>query len=470
MCRITYILIIAVLFSTGSYAQNKFSLQQCIDSALANNIPLKQTALQIQNAEVNWKQSKLNLLPDLNASLSQGINQGRSIDPFTNAYINQQVGFGSYGLNSSVVLFNGLSQQKSIRQYALSYEAAKLDLQQAKDNLILNVILAYLQVLSNNELVNLATSQAGVSKNQLDRLQILDKEGAVSPYLVSDIKGQYMDDELSVLNNKNALENAKLALSQLMNIPYNKGMQVDKISAEEFVLEYPATPSEIYKRALEQLALVKSVELKTESAQAGVQAIRGRLYPTLLLSGNVNTNYSSAATKDILLNSSYVSTPDYVILNGSQVPVVSKQSTYSSQRIAYNSQLGNNIFSNINLGLRIPVFNSLLVRNQVKQAKIIVKNNQLIEENTRVQLRQEIDQAYLNMTNSMERYKVLQEQVNAYTQSFKAAEVRFNAGVGTSVDYTIAKNNLDRSNILLVSARYDFLLRKKVLDYYFSTM
>ncbi len=465
-----YIVTALFFIHTRGEAQPHFNLQQCIDSAMANNIPLKQTALQIESAEVNWKQSRVNLLPDLNGSVSQGVNQGRSIDPFTNAYVNQRVGFGSYNMSSNVILFNGLSLQKSIRQYALAYEASKQDLQQAKDNLMLQVILAYLQVLNNEDLLNLSVKQAGVSRVQYERQEILDKQGAINPSQLSDIKGQLMNDELSVINSRNALETSKLDLSQLMNMPYNKAMQLDRISAEEFVAAYPANADEIYQKALQQLALVKSVELKKKSAEAAVQSIRGRLYPTLLLGGNVNTNYSSAASKDILLTSSFVNTPNYVILNGSQVPVVSNQSTYSSQKIGYSSQLSNNIYYNINLGLRIPIFNSLAVRNQVKQARIVVRNNELIEQNTRIQLRQQIDQAYLNMSNALDRFKVLQEQVTAYTQSFQAAEVRFNAGVGNSVDYTIAKNNLDRSNISLISARYDFLLRKKVLDYYFNQM
>jgi outer membrane protein len=118
------------------------------------------------------------------------------------------------------------------------------------------------------------------------------------------------------------------------------------------------------------------------------------------------------------------------------------------------------------VGLRIPVFNSFRVKNNIKLADIVVRNSELVEEATKVQLRQQIEQAHLNMTNAFDRYKTLAQQVSAYSTSFRAAEARFNAGVGTSVDYLIAKNNLDRSNINLISARYDFVLRKKILDYY----
>jgi outer membrane protein len=116
--------------------------------------------------------------------------------------------------------------------------------------------------------------------------------------------------------------------------------------------------------------------------------------------------------------------------------------------------------------LRIPIFNNFRTRNNIKLADIAVRNNQLIEENTKLQLRQQIEQAHLNMTNAYERYKVLLDQVAAYATSFRAAEARLTAGVGTTVDYVIAKSNLDRANISLIAAKYDFVLRKKVLDYY----
>ena len=126
----------------------------------------------------------------------------------------------------------------------------------------------------------------------------------------------------------------------------------------------------------------------------------------------------------------------------------------------------NNIFSTINLGIRVPIFNQRLTRNRIKLADIEVKRNELVEENTKVQLKQQVEQAYLNMSNAYDRYKILVDQVKAYEESFHAAEAKFNAGLGTSVDFLTAKNNLDRANINLISAQYDFVLRKKILDYY----
>ena len=141
-----------------------------------------------------------------------------------------------------------------------------------------------------------------------------------------------------------------------------------------------------------------------------------------------------------------------------------------SEKIVYNNQLSNNLSTNINIGLRIPLFNGWQTRSRIKLAKIDVKNSELQEEAAKVHLRQDIEQAYLNMENAWNRYKLLVEQVAALSESFRAAEVRFQSGVGTSVDYLVVKNNLDRANTNLIMARYDYLLRTKVLDYYNGTL
>jgi len=412
-----------------------FTLQQCIDTALAKNIAVKQSSLLAETAEVNLGQARANLLPDLNANVNHGINEGRSIDPFTNAYVNQSVNYANYGINSGVVLFNGMSLQNSVKQNAYAYDASRMEWRQAKDNLTLNVILAYLQVLNNEDLVSSATKQKELSAKQLERLDILDKQGAIAPSQVSDVKGQLMNDELNILNLRNSLQTSKLTLAQLMNVPYSEAMNLERINAEDFLTAYARSSSEIYETALQQFSLVKAVELRKKSYEYAVKSARGSLYPSLVLGGSVQTNYSSAAQN-------------------------------AGGKISYKDQISNNVFSGLNLGLRIPIFNSFRAKNNIKLAGIALRNSELVEEGTKLQLQQQIEYAHLNMTNAYERYKTLLEQVSAYITSFKAAEARFTAGVGTSVDYLIAKNNLDRANINLISAKYDFVLRKKVLDYY----
>jgi len=433
---------------------------------ITNNIDVNQSDLLSQKANITLKQSKAAMLPNLNATANQGINQGRTNDPITNAFINQNINYSSYGASSSVVLFNGSSLQNNIKANALGYEASKMELQQAKDNLTINIILAYLNVLSAEDILANSRNQQVVTSKQVDRLNTLNQSGAIPPSQYYDLKGQYANDQITVVDNQSALETAKLDLSQLLNIPYDKSMDVERLPDDAFNIGYVAEPDKIYDTALQQFAQVKAVHFRTESAQKNIRAIQGQLYPTLLLSGNIGTNYSSALTQSLFVNSVDVPSTDYVVVNGSQVPVITKQNNYNTQKVTYNNQLSNNLASGVNLGLSIPIFNGSQVRSRVKLAKIDLKNSEIVEQNTKTVLQQSIERAYVNLTNISDKYKILLDQVQSFTESFRAAEIRFNSGAITSVDYLIAKNNLDKTNTNLIISKYDFVLRAKILDYY----
>ena len=235
---------------------------------------------------------------------------------------------------------------------------------------------------------------------------------------------------------------------------------------EEAIIPPAGSTADLYQKALDHLSGVKAAETRKFSAQSAIKASRGRMFPTLLVNGNLNTNYSSIATRDIVTGSNEFVTNSYVVVNGSQLPVIAKQNTFSSNKISYGNQLSNNIFSNLGLTLRIPILNSFQARNQVKLAEIEYESRQLVEENTRIQLRQQIEEAWLQLMNSYKRYVVLNEQMEAFREAFRAAEVRFNAGVGTSVDYILAKNYYDRANLNLVMGKYEYLLRRQVINYF----
>jgi outer membrane protein len=457
-----------LLTNVAGYSQKVFTLKQVVDTALQNNLALKQSELQMESAGIDWRQSKANLLPNLNGFANHGINQGRSIDPFTNGYIDQKVNFAGYGLSSGITLFGGLSLQQNIKQNSLAYEASKMDVQQQKDNLTLNTILAYLQVLSNEDLLAQSKSQVEVSRQQVERLEKMNKEGAIAPSLLSNLQGELAGNELAVVNSQNQLETSRLNLFQLMNVPYDENVKFERIAIDAFSVEYDATAKQIYETALENLALVKAANLRKQSAQKGVQVEKGLLYPNLSVNGNLNTNYSSVATQNIFVNNSEVQTDNYVLVNGVKTPVISPQPNFKTDKIGYNKQLSNNLYTTVSLDLRIPLFNNFSQRNRIKKASLVQKNYDYVAESTKIQLRQSIEQAYANMVAARNRYNALTKQVEAFALSFRISEVRFNAGVETAVDYVIAKNNYDRANSNLIIARYDYLLRTKVLDYYRS--
>ena len=466
MSKRNFIIALVTLASMESTAQTTMTLKQCVETGIANNFDVQQKQLQIQSDEANWKQSKLNMFPDLNANAGHSFNQGRSIDPFTNSPVTQSFNSSNYSVNSGVVLFNGLAIQNSIKRNSLTYQAARMDWQQEKDNLTINIILAYLQVLSNTDQLVQAKNQATLSSQQVERLEVLNKEGAIKPSDLSDLKGQYASDQLAIISIENALQTAKVNLSQLMNVPYNKDLSLEKIEPESFAARYEDTPDKIYETALQQLAIIKAADLRKQSAAKAIKVARGQLFPTLSFNGSAYTNYSSVAMQNRYVNTTDEVSKDYVEINGSQLPVIYKTDNFSSSKINYNDQLNNNLYTSFGFNLSIPIFNSLQQRNRIKQSKITYKSTELSASTTRTQLSQAIDQAYINMNTASDRYKTILEQVNAFEESFRAAGIRFNSGVGNSIDYLTAKNNLDRANINLIIAKYDYVLRTKILDYY----
>jgi len=452
--------------NVNAYSQRVLSLKQVVDTALKNNLELKQSEILMESAGIDWRQAKANLLPNLNGFVNHGVNQGRSIDPFTNGYIDQKVNYAAYGLSSGITVFGGLSLQNNIKQNSLAFEASKMDVQQQKDILTLNTILNYLRVLSNEDLLSQAKSQMDVSTQQVDRLEKMSKEGAIPPSSLSNLQGELAANEISVVNSQNLLETSRLDLFQLMNVPYDTSVKFERISLDAFTVEYDATSNEIYEAALQHLALVKAADLRKLSAAKGVQVAKGQLYPNLSLNGNINTNYSSVAEQNTFLNKSEVQTDDYVLIGGVKEPVISPRANFQTDKINYNKQLNNNLYTTVSLDLTIPLFNNFSQRNRIKKAALQLKNTDYVAESTKIQLRQDIEQAYANMTAVRNRYDALKRQVEAFATSFRIAEVRFNAGVETVIDYVIAKNNYDRANSSMIIARYEYLLRTKVLDYY----
>lgn len=453
--------------SAGSRDTIRLSLQQCVETAIQNNADVQKKGLQKQAAHINWVQAKENMLPSLNAEIYHGTNQGRSIDPYTNSYINQQLNYANYNLYTDVTLFQGLALQHSIQQNRLAYDASTADEQQQKDNLTLNVIMAYLQILTNEDLLALAYQQQEVSARQVERLDIKDKDGAADPKELYDLKGQLANDQLTVVTTQNNLENAKLTLAQLMNLPYTQYLAVQRITTgNASQLIYDAGVQDVYQRAESSLAIVKAADLRRQSATAGIQAAKSNGWPVVFLSGGVATNYSSAGALQTLTGTRDEAGNDYIEYNGTRLPVIEHSNTYVAQKIPYSQQLDKNLNTTVSLGVRIPLLNNLQNKNKIAQARLIEQDAAITAKTVRIQLQQNVEQSYFNMTAAQNKYKVLQQQQTAFRESFRVAEVKFDAGAINSVDYIVAKNNYDRSNINMVVAGYDLVIRIKLLDYY----
>ena len=469
--RIRFLVITFLFFSVNLRAQeNKLSLKQCIETALKNNTLVKQAGLQADAEAINVKQARANMLPDLNANFGYGFNRGRNVDPLTNSYINQQLASSNVGLSSGIILFNGMRFQNLVQQNNLNYAAAKMDLQQQKDNLTLNVILAYLQVLSNADVLAANNAQIAVTKTQAERIEILVKEGAAAGYLLADLKGQVANEEISIINAANALEIFKLNLSQLMGVAYSSNMELENEAAAFPLAEYTNSAAELYKTSLQNFALLKAHDLKIKSAQKAIRVSQAGFYPRIGLSANLGSSYSSLAQTLRPANISEVQTGNYIFVNGLKNEVLTQQQNFSFSKTGYARQLNNNLGNFVGINMQIPLFNSWQTKNNIKLAKINAKNTQLQSDNAKLELQQNIEQAHLNMKAAFEKYKVLNRQVVNFEESFRAAEVRFNSGVINAAEYLVSKNNFDRSKINEAQARYEYSFRIRVLDYYEGTI
>ncbi len=464
----SWIFIFILIFHISGFSQDStkyLTIKQCVDLAIKNNLLVQQSEITLETNGVTFKQAKDNLLPQISGTVSQGNNYGRSVNSTNNTYVDQQNSSGTYSLNGNLLIFNGLQLQNAIKQNALFYHASKMDLQQQKDNITLSVLNAYLTVLSSQEALDIAIRQASVDSAQVARLEIQNEQGAIPPATLSDLQGQYATDEVTVVNAVNALETAKVTLFSYLNVPYQKDAVYEMINMSADISDLNSSSDSIYQAALQIIPTIKANDLRVQSFQKSIAVARGKMWPSLYFYGNLNSNYTSIATNTIP-NSLPIAgnTGEFVTIGPNTYDV--QANGYPSEKTAFIDQVKNNRFQSIGLQLNIPILNYLSLRNNVKTAKLNYENARVISTSSHYQLQQMVEQAWQNLKAAYGQYKGYVAQVQAYGESFRTAEIRFNEGVLTSVDYVIAKNNVDRANLNLVAARYNYIFRTKILEYY----
>lgn len=467
MLRILLICIALFLQFMGfSQTQEKVShsLDECIAIALENNLDLQRATLTAHVSKINYKISRADILPSLNANYNLGINNGRSIDPYSNAYVDEKLTFSNAGLNLNATLFNGFRLLNNIRRDRFNLQASEMETDEAKQNLILEVTLTYLQILNNQDLVNLAELRLETTGKQTERLNVLYDEGAGNPADFTDIQGQLANDQASLIDAKNSLQSAILQLSQLLNIDYE--ILPQPLNTLETLTEYELSPDLIFAEAINTLPTFKAKELRVEAAKRSVNVSKASYFPEVSLFAQLNTNYSSTARlfseNGNLLNE----TGGFVTVNNETVPVFTNETQYTASEIAYADQFDNNLNSVIGVAVDLPIFNGFEAKNNVALQKIRLEEAKVDYQDTKSKLRQAIKQAYNDMASTFNKYKTLQDQVRAFEESFRINETRFNNGVSNIVAYVISKNNLDNAKINLANAKYEYLLRVKVLEYY----
>lgn len=464
--KIIYLLLLLFpgIFFAQSEERTMRTLEECIDLALKNNLDLTQSNLNEKTMDINFKQNKNALLPTINGNYNLGISNGRSIDPFTNAFVNEQLTFSNAGLGLDATIFNGFRLLNSWKQAKLNLQASAMETEAAKQSLILNVTLTYLQVLKAQDLVKLAKARVTTTQGQLDRLRSLYEEETGNPAEYRDLQGQIAADASSLVESNNTLESEIINLNTLIN--GEKEITVTGLDQQLTIEKYTYSISEVYTQALDVFPTVKANDLNLKAANKGVAVAWSQYMPEISLFANLNTNYSSAARLFNESGSSIVESGGFVTINNENFAVLTEQPNFKSEKIPYNDQFDNNLNSSVGVAVTIPLFNGFRAKNNVALERIKREEAEITLEKTKITLQQSVKQSYNTMQAAFERYSLLQDQVEAYKESFRINEIRFNNGVSNSVEYIISKNNLDNAEINLANVGYEYLLRVRVLEYY----
>ena len=445
---------------------NSYDLKNCVETALQNNFNVKQAEVALETARLGARQAWLNLLPNLNGGFGYGLNQGRNLDPITNVYINQELQSSGLNLSSNWVLFNGFRLHNLLAQSTLTRNSVGFDVQQAKDLVALNVVMAFFQVLSAEDQIAMAKGQLEVTRKQAERVAAQVKEGVVGSFQLADLQGQKANEEVNILTQENAMRQARLSLCQLMNIPFDTELQLERLKPGSEQIPYPASSKAVFLSAQQHMAVFKANELRVKVAETAVAVSRAGYLPTVSLTGSMGTSYSSLSSRLIPVGRQETATGGFVRINGIESPVLSNEHVYASEKVGYVRQFQNNLGVFAGISVQVPLFNGFQTYNQVSLARNNLRRAQFLAGAASQEMQQNIEQAWLNSDAAARRAELFGRQVAEYQISFAAAEVRLQNGVIQTAEFLIAKNNLDRAKTAQVNARYEYLFRTKILDYY----
>lgn len=462
----------------GSFGQTRVSggndivtmdLLECIDYALEHNIQMRQSQLAIEGSIVRLNQSKADLLPTANGRFNGNSNFGRNIDPFSNDVVTKTIGTNSIGLGANMTLYNGYRLKNTISRNQLDVEAARLDLQAQKNSISLQVALSYLNMLSSTEMIEVARRNMEITQFQLERTEKLVNAGSLPETNIFDLNAQLANDELQLVNAQNQFQNAMVSLKQAMNYSGFEPIQVSRVEVPDPSIQaYPESNEVVYEAAINFMPEIQAAELREELAVKNIQIARAVGLPSVVANASWGTAYSTAAKNVIQGDPTYQPVPVTAEFEGQTIPFVINfpQQNVTTEGIPYFNQLGNNQNMNVGVTIQIPVFNGNAKKYQEQSAKIQHLQSELSTESTKLNIRQNIDQAYITMLNASKTYSASLVQVEALQRAFEAADARYNAGASNYVDYNLAKTNLDRANANLIQAKYDYVFRMKILDFY----
>ncbi len=437
--RLLIITALIIAFSSASNAQKVWTLEDCINYAIENNITVKRQELTAESAERNYFQSKMELIPNVNANGSHFYNSGKAINYETYSYVNEKFQGGNLSLTGEIDIFTGLQTFNTIKKTKLDFLLQLENVEKVKNDITINVSTAYLQILLNKELKDNAQEQLDITLDQIEKTKKLFEIGNAAKGDLLQIKSQAAAEKATLTNADNNLKISYLDLSQLLNLE----------ETADFEIEFPVIPditsadevssvNYIFNDAVEFLPEIKSAELQLKSFEKNLAISKGAISPTLSIGYQYSSRYSELNTD--------IENPDDDYPFSSQIPDNSSQAYFIS--------------------LRIPIFNNWRNGTAISQAKINLSDSRLNLDLQKQNLYKSIQQARTQAIASMGRYKANLEAVESMQEAFRYTEQKYEVGLVDILEYKTAKIQLNQTKSDLSQAKYEYIFRTKILDFY----
>ena len=459
-----FLFLIATICTLSSFSQKSWTLQECINRAKEENLDIKQAKLSVLSSEQQLLQSKLSLFPSLNGGGSQGYNYGRTVDPYSNEFTNLNVKTNNFSLSSSVTLFNGFQNINKVKRDNYEYMARKYDIEKVINDISLTVATDFLQLLFNKELVIMAEKQLEISFQQEERISKLVSAGQLAKGSLLETSSQVASEQLQLVKAKSQKAIALLNIKQLLEIEVNNNFEI-LVPANSLPKQnkIPST-EEIYKSALEVFPNVKSAEYRLKSSDKSLAISRGGRSPRIMLNGSMGSGYSDARTRITGIDSLGMMPSGYQLSSGENVlmPILD----FNSEITPFNQQLKDNFSQSLSFSLSIPLFNGWMTNSSIANAKIAVMSAQNDLQKTKNQLRKQAEQVRADVTAAEKQFQFAQKSAEALQESFTYNEQKFNEGMLNVYDYNDAKNKLIKTQSDLLQAKYDYLFKIKILDFF----
>ena len=419
--------------AAGAQAQERvWTLPQCIDHALENNLSVKQSGLNVEQKEIDLNSAENDRLPSLSGSAGQNFSFGRGLTA-DNTYANTNTTNTSFSVGAQVPVFNGFQIKHNIELSKLNLAAATADLEKAKDDIRVAVAQAYVQILYDMEILDVAKSQVEIDSLQVVRLTEMAANGKASRAEVSAQEASLAQSRVSATQAGNNLSLAVLDLTQLLELPSPEGFHIARPSVEGLETAMLMDPEAIYADAVQVKPAVKAEEIRLDQTLKNIDLAKSSFLPSLSLSGGLGTNYYTS-------------------------------SGYPSSGFA--DQIKNNFSQYIGLNLSIPIFSHFSNRNQVRNARLSYSNQEIMLDNTRKTLYKEIQQAYYNAVGSQAKYRSSQVAASSAEDAFELAQAKYENGKSGITEFNEAKARYMSAESDLVQARYEYLYQSKILDFY----